>query len=95
MLEDKELNRRNFLTKSAGLTALGSAALLSRSQRAQGANNRVRVAICGVHGRGGDHLENYAQLPNVEIAALCDIDENVLRKRLGEKDAIGLPKPAT
>lgn len=33
-------------------------------------------------------------MPNVEIAALCDIDENVLQKRLGEVEASGKKKPA-
>ena len=44
-----------------------------------GANDRVRVALCGVRGRGLDHLKNYSQLKNVEIAAICDIDDSVAR----------------
>ncbi len=60
-----------------------------------GANNKVRVAICGLHGRGEDHLRNYSQISNVEIAAFCDIDDNVLRQRLAQAEKMGLPKPAT
>src|ERR1700691_3922347 len=96
MPNEKDLNRRDFLvTGAAGLTALGSAAFLGRPGLVMGANDRVRVAICGVRGRGGDHLHNYSQLPNVQIAALCDIDENVLRQRLTQMEKMGLPKPAT
>src|ERR1700730_15998324 len=96
MPNERDLNRRNFLiTGAAGLTALGSAAFLGRPELVMGANDRVRVAICGVRGRGGDHLHNYSQLPNVQIAALCDIDENVLRQRLMQMEKMGLPKPAT
>ena len=96
MPNEKDLNRRDFLiTGAAGLTALGSAAFLGRPGLVMGANDRVRVAICGVRGRGGDHLHNYSQLPNVQIAALCDIDENVLRQRLAQMEKMGLPKPAT
>ena len=29
-------------------------------------------------GRGNDHVNNYAKLPGVEVAALCDVDRNVL-----------------
>src|SRR6202011_1857266 len=91
-----DLNRRDFLiTGAAGLTALGSAAFLGHPELVMGANDRVRVAICGVRGRGGDHLHNYSQLPNVQIAALCDIDENVVRQRLAQMEKMGLPKPAT
>jgi hypothetical protein len=96
MPNEKDLNRRDFLiTGAAGLTALGSVAYLGRPGLVMGANDRVRVAICGVRGRGGDHLHNYSQLPNVQIAALCDIDENVLRQRLAQMEKMGLPKPAT
>src|SRR6202167_4686519 len=96
MPNEKDLNRRDFLiTGAAGLTALGSVAYLGRTGLVMGANDRVRVAICGVRGRGGDHLHNYSQLPNVQIAALCDIDENVLRQRLTQMEKMGLPKPAT
>ena len=90
MANERDLNRRDFLIGgAAGLTAL------ARPGMVLGANDRVRVAICGVRGRGGDHLENYAQLPNVQIAALCDIDDSVLRRRLAQMEKMGLPKPAT
>ena len=60
------------------------------SARVFGANDRVRVAVCGLHGRGKDHINGFSRVPNLEIAALCDIDENLLRKRAGEVG--GTPK---
>jgi predicted dehydrogenase len=91
-----DLNRRNFISSgTAGMAALGAISTLSNPARVLGANNRVRVAICGVHGRGNDHLQNYAELQNVEIAALCDIDESVLAKRVAQMDKMALAKPAT
>lgn len=57
------------------------------------ANDRVRVAICGLRGRGNDHLHGFARVPGTEIAALCDVDENVLNQRLGDAGKLGLPKP--
>jgi len=99
MANDTELSRRDFLkagvSGTAGLAAISSLGLLSRPEGVLGANDRVRVAICGLHGRGADHVRNYSQLHNVQIAALCDIDENVLRERLGEMEKGGIPKPAT
>jgi predicted dehydrogenase len=92
----KDLNRRNFISSgTAGMAALGAISTLTSSERVLGANNRVRVAICGVHGRGNDHLQNYAKLQNVEIAALCDIDESVLARRVAQMDKMALAKPAT
>jgi predicted dehydrogenase len=96
MAKAKELNRRDFLGGStAGLAALGGIGLLARPQSVLGANNRVRVAICGLHGRGMDHVHNYSKLDNVQIAAVCDIDENVTRERLAQMEKMGIPKPAT
>ena len=92
MSNSSDMNRRHFLGTSA---ALGGASLLAMPERALGANDRVRVAICGIHGRGEDHLRNYSQIKNVQIAAFCDVDDNVLRQRLAQMEKMGLPKPAT
>ena len=54
---------------------------LTRPERVFGANDRVRVAICGLRGRGKDHMDGFSRVPDVEIAALCDIDQEVLEKR--------------
>src|SRR6202165_726666 len=57
---------------------------LTRPERVFGANDRVRVAVCGLRNRGKDHLDGFARVPNVEVAALCDVDESVLNQRRGE-----------
>jgi predicted dehydrogenase len=49
-----------------------------------GPNDRVRVACVGVRGQGKSHIGAYSKMNNVEIAAVCDIDENILNARLGE-----------
>ncbi len=67
-------SRRSFLYSTAAAAA--GASIL-------GANDRIRVAVVGLNRRGRDHLNCYHQLAreaNVEVAALCDIDESVLRE---------------
>lgn len=92
----KDLNRRDFIGGSAvSVAALRAVSLVGGPERVMGANDRVRVAICGIHGRGNDHLENYSKIPNVQIAALCDVDESVLNMRLSQMEKMGLPKPVT
>src|SRR6059058_5488015 len=78
-------SRRDFLkTTGAGVagTALASTAL--GYSRILGASDRVRVAICGVRGRGNDHIRGFSRVPNTYIAALCDVDETLLNQRLGD-----------
>ncbi|MGO8788737.1 MAG: Gfo/Idh/MocA family protein [Terriglobia bacterium] len=99
MSNDSQLSRRSFLksgvTSAAGLAAASSVAFITQPERVFGANDRVRVAVCGVHGRGVSHLEGYSKLENVEVAAVCDVDENVLAQRVAEMVKQGIPKPAT
>jgi predicted dehydrogenase len=47
----------------------------------------------GCHGRGDDHIKGFAPLKNLEIAALCDVDESVVRQRLEEIQRMNLPAP--
>jgi len=86
----KEPGRRTFL--KTGVAALATA---SSAQKILGANNRVRVAVVGLNGRGWNHVTGYHSLPDVEVAAFCDVDENVLRKRLAGAEALGMAKPQT
>ena len=65
-----ENTRRSFI-KQAALT---SAALLAYpSARVLGANERVRVGMIGVGGRGQELLKQVLELPNVEVVAMADI----------------------
>ena len=89
----------NFLnpeTKAAaGLGAASGLSAGAHAGRVLGANDRVRVAVCGVRSRGFDHIQSYALLKNVDIVALCDVDENVTAQRLADMAKMGLAKPAT
>ncbi len=98
MDKNSEVSRREFLetgVKSVlSVGAAGSGLAISSPRGVLGANDRVRVAVCGVRGQGFEHIRSAAQIPNVEIAALCDVDENVWRKRLADMAARNIPKPA-
>ncbi|MCZ7636188.1 MAG: hypothetical protein M5U12_09205 [Verrucomicrobia bacterium] len=66
------LTRRQFLAQSTrGTTALalGAGAALSAANRlhAQGANDRVVLALMGAGGRGSGLAINFVQVPGVEL----------------------------
>ena len=83
----KELDRRGFLktsaTVAAGMSILGAPAL---SSSALSPNERVRAAVVGVRGRGMSLVNCLHQMANdnVELVALCDVDEKVLTARAAE-----------
>src|SRR5579872_2240663 len=82
------MNRRYFLS-----SALSAAALVP-ARASSSANDTVRVACVGVHARGRNHITAYSKMDNVEIAAICDVDESVLNARLNELEKAGKKRPA-
>lgn len=86
----KTITRRRFLQNSLaagiGLTLTRNAASAAQTT---GANNAIRVAVIGlggvdtpggVGGRGHQLIASLLQVPDVRIAALCDVDESFLRR---------------
>jgi predicted dehydrogenase len=69
-----ETNSRRDFIKKAGLGALGLSILPSMYQKVA-ASDRLRVAHIGVGGMGNNHMKWFANLPEVDIVALCDVDE--------------------
>jgi predicted dehydrogenase len=90
MAKESDSNRRDFLKTGAGIAALAG---VIHPEKVLGANDRVRLAVCGIRGRGMDHVKRFSKVPGVEIAAVCDIDENVLGTRLGDIERLDLPRP--
>lgn len=77
-------SRRDFLKKSTVLAA-GSSFMIcgtKASGKIMGANDRVRIAVAGLNGRGGAHIGGWKGQSNVEIVSLIDPDEKVLANRL-------------
>ncbi|HEY0456431.1 MAG TPA: Gfo/Idh/MocA family oxidoreductase [Verrucomicrobiae bacterium] len=71
------LTRRKFIQRStlATGTFLASAPYLLR---AQGANNKLNIAVVGAGGKGASDTDSCA---SENIVALCDVDENTLKDR--------------
>ena len=99
MSKKSGMTRRDFIKKSttsgAGLAALGGISFITHPEKVFGANDRVRVAVVGIRGRGFSHIRSFSQEPNVEVAAICEVDETVMRQRLADMEKAGMPKPKT
>lgn len=85
--------RRDFIKKSilgsAGITIGGMGFSAKSYASILGANDRFRMAVCGVNGRGKSHIGGFTGLDNVEIAYLVDPDSLVLEDRVNELRAKG------
>src|SRR6202012_1945188 len=82
-------NRRHFLQQSAALT--GGVFLLSSfgsnpfvSGRRVWPSDQINVGAIGINGMGWADLTAALKQPGVNVVALCDVDKNVLDKRMKE-----------
>src|SRR5258708_33134513 len=80
------MDRRNFVITSAAAAAASTSVFGSP-------NDTIRVATIGLRGRGQDHIKEITGQPNVELVALCDIDEKVLVDAAIRVETITQKKP--
>ena len=88
-------NRRNFLQNSATLLAGGSLISALDNQAFAYFKNRimpadqVNIGAIGINGMGWSNLKSALKIPGVNVVALCDVDKNVLDKRLADLGKMG------
>ena len=80
-------DRRSFIKSSSyALAGLGAASLMpweamAKAKRQVGANGKINVGAIGINGRGWADLTSFMKIPDVQVIALSDVDENVLNWR--------------
>lgn len=87
-MKDPATTRRSFLKSSAlaGAAVAGPNLLLGQ---AKGANSRFRVGVMGLK-RGKGHIKAFLDVPNCEIAYVCDVDDDRLAS--GDNTIVGKQK---
>ena len=76
-------NRRDFLKRAVAGSAFATFALSGTKASGQvlGANDRVRIAVAGINGKGRGHLKAFARMKGVEVACLVDPDSRLFASR--------------
>ncbi len=84
--------RRHFLLGTAAVTLAATVGAETRKD----AGSRLRVGLVGLGGRANAHLKCLLELSsdNVELAAVCDADANVLGQRVAAIERDTRRKPA-
>jgi predicted dehydrogenase len=92
------ITRRDFATRvgaaAAGMVVAGDIfgpfanAAPHVGGRILGANDRVVIAQIGIRGQGNALKKGFAQLKNVEIKTLCDVDGNLFESRKNDKQVL-------
>lgn len=85
-----QTNRREFIKRSAAATAvIGMTSPFSTLKgEILGANEKLVCGLIGANGMGFNDLSTFLSLPNTECAAICDVDSNVLERRIRDAEKI-------
>ena len=76
--------RRDFIKQSAVLISSATLAGPWIQTRKVAPSDTVRVGAVGINGMGWTNVRSHLKIPEVEVTALCDVDNAVLQKRSGE-----------
>jgi predicted dehydrogenase len=85
-MKKADQQRREFI-KQGGLGLLGLT-LLPSAYGKFAPSDRLRVAHIGVGGMGNNHMKWFSALPDVDVVALCDVDETHLATSLKTMDTL-------
>jgi predicted dehydrogenase len=84
-----EPTRREFLkAAAAGIALTGTRSLASP-------NERITLAVLGIHGRGAYLAENFSEIPNVEVGFLADPDSRLFDEVAKKVESVSGKRPET
>ncbi len=88
------LTRRDLLKATAAASTIFPLFTISgtrASGQVTGANDRLRIGVAGIHGRGQNHVDEYVKMPDVEVAYLIDPDSRLfsgVSKRVADRTSV-------
>jgi predicted dehydrogenase len=89
-------NRRSFLQQSSAL--IGGGVVLSaldnktfaQFKKLVSPSDQINIGAIGINGMGWTNVNAAIKVPGVNLLALCDVDKNVLDKRMAELPKMGV-----
>ena len=88
------MKRKNFIKKSALLASSGflfpGFSSLSKVNGVLGSNETINIGTIGLNSMGWWNTKSFLRIPNVNLIAICDVDDRVLEKRKVEMDNQGV-----
>lgn len=81
------MKRRNFI-KGTGTALAGSMlfapSVLSAAHARIAANDKINIGVIGCNGMGWSNTNSLLKIKEVDIVGICDVDSNVIKRRLGD-----------
>lgn len=88
------MERRQFIkTGSLATAGAGLSLQFPLFGRNISPNEKVVIGIMGTNGRGLEHIKSFTKIPNVEIAYICDVEDNARAKGVDLVEKLTGKKP--
>jgi predicted dehydrogenase len=91
------MKRRNFI-KGAGTALAGSMFLgpeIIAAPRRFSANDKLNIGVIGCNGMGWSNTNSILKMNDVDLLGICDVDNNVIKKRMTDYAALRKNIPKT
>ena len=91
------MKRRNFI-KGAGTALAGSMVLgydIPAARAAISANDKFNIGVIGCNGMGWSNTNSFLKMTDVDLVGVCDVDSNVVKKRMTDYAALRKNTPKT
>lgn len=91
------MRRRNFI-KGAGMALTGSVLMPSgilANRMPLSANDKINIGVIGCNGMGWSDTHSLLKMDDVELIGICDVDKNVIAKRVADYGKLRKNKPRT
>ncbi len=75
------MQRRTFLSQTTSLTLAAAVPWIPRIRNFQ--VDKLRIGVIGCNGMGWSNTRSLLKVDQVELVAICDVDQNVAGKRMG------------
>lgn len=92
-LSRREMLERSMLAAAAAVTAQGVPSVGVAFEGSTSPNEKLRIAVVGCNGRGGEHINEWLKRKDCEIVAICDVDESVGQRRIADIEKRSGQKP--
>ncbi len=91
------MKRRNFI-KGASAALAGSMVIgpdaLTQVPRVS-ANDKLNIGVIGCNGMGWSNTNSFLKMNDVDLVAICDVDNNVIKKRMSDYKELRKNTPKT
>lgn len=83
-------SRRNFLNTSgkaiigAGMLSSVPWEMIAKAKQRISQNDKINLGVIGINGMGWADTISMLKIPEVNLVAICDVDESVITKRVNE-----------